>query len=73
MLLALIIYPLFKRGLEYVFKTRTYAAGPDSAPQDVDVQNWGYGFYECALFIASAILTSMIVNHIQFGTIYPFF
>lgn len=73
MLLAMIIYPLFKRGLEYVFKTRIYAAGPDLAPQDVDVQNWGYGFYECALFVASAILTSMIVNHIQFGTIYPFF
>ncbi|MFP5459185.1 MAG: hypothetical protein ACLGG7_10655 [Bacteriovoracia bacterium] len=73
LLLALIIYPLFKLGLEYVFRTRIYAAGPDQVHQDVDQQNWGYGFYECAIFVASAILTSMIVNHIQFDTIYPFF
>lgn len=73
MLLALVVYPLFKRGLEYVFKTRIYAAGADAPVQDTDQQNWGYGFYEGSLFLAASILTSMIVNHIQFGTIYPFF
>ncbi|MBY0517903.1 MAG: hypothetical protein K2P81_13420 [Bacteriovoracaceae bacterium] len=73
MLLALIIFPLFKRGLEEVFKTRVQATGPDSQPLEANLQNWGFGFYECTLFLAAAILTSMIVNHIQFGTIYPFF
>ncbi len=73
MLLALIIYPLFKLGLEKVFKTRTHAVAPDAPPIEANLQNWGYGFYECALFLSAAILTSMIVNHIQFGTIYPFF
>jgi uncharacterized membrane protein YjfL (UPF0719 family) len=73
MLLALIIFPLFKLGLEKVFKVRTYAMSPDAAPTEPNLHNWGYGFYECALFLSAAILTSMIVNHIQFGTIYPFF
>lgn len=72
-LLALIVFPLFKHGLERTFKTHTHAAGPDAPSQDHDLQNWGYGFYECCLFLGAAILTSMIVNHIQFGTIYPFF
>jgi uncharacterized membrane protein YjfL (UPF0719 family) len=69
MLLGLIVYPLFKIGLEYIFKTRNYAAGPDQPLTEVGLQNWGYGFYEAALFLSSAILTSMIVNQIQFGTI----
>jgi uncharacterized membrane protein YjfL (UPF0719 family) len=71
MLLVLIIYPLFKRGLERIFQVQLPA---DSAGSTEGVQqNWGYGFYECSLFLGAAILTSMIVNHIQFGTIYPFF
>ena len=73
MLLALIIYPLFKMGLDFVFKTYSYTESPGQAPSDPNQHNWGYGFYECALFLSSSILTSMIVNHIQFGTIYPFF
>jgi hypothetical protein len=73
MLLALIIYPLFKIGLEQIFKTHTYAEGPGQEPVELNQQNWGYGFYECCLFLSASILTSMIVNQIQFGTIYPFF
>jgi hypothetical protein len=40
---------------------------------DTEMQSLGYGFYEGSLFISGAILTTMIVNRIQFGTIYPFF
>lgn len=67
-LLALIIYPLFRKGLRYLFK-----ADKVDLSGNLDQHNWGTGTYECALFLTSAVLTSMIVNHIQFGTIYPFF
>ena len=40
---------------------------------ETEMQSIGYGFYEGSLFISGAILTTMIVNRIQFGTIYPFF
>lgn len=66
-LLSLIIYPLFRKGLKFLFQA--YQSGH----QLIEEYNWGTGTYECALFLTSAILTSMIVNHIQFGTIYPFF
>lgn len=67
-LLSLIIYPLFRKGLRYLFK-----ADKVDHTQHLEGHNWGTGTYECTLFLTSAILTSMIVNHIQFGTIYPFF
>lgn len=63
-LLALLIFPLFRWGLISLMKP---------TDETVGVVNWGYGIYECALFLTCAVMTSMIVNHIQFGTIYPFF
>lgn len=66
-LLSLIIYPLFKRGLRALLKAEQVDQGHTEA------LNWGLGVYEFTLFLSSAVLTSMIVNHIHFGTIYPFF
>jgi uncharacterized membrane protein YjfL (UPF0719 family) len=69
--LSLIIFPLFKKGLVKIFPIRM---GDERGSQvETEMQNIGYGFYEGSLFISGAILTTMIVNRIQFGTIYPFF
>lgn len=68
--LSLIIFPIFKKGLFFIFPVKL---GESETQLDADRQNMGYGFYEGSVFIAAAILTTMIVNRIQFGTIYPFF
>jgi hypothetical protein len=72
--LSLIIFPLFKKGLMRIFPIRI---GRDErhleGEVDTEMQSLGYGFYEGCVFISGAILTTMIVNQIQFGTIYPFF
>lgn len=71
--LSLLIFPLFKKGLVYIFPVRLGDDRGYAGQIDTDMQNLGYGFYEGSVFIAGAILTTMIVNRIQFGTIYPFF
>jgi uncharacterized membrane protein YjfL (UPF0719 family) len=72
-ILALIVFPIFKKGLFKIFPIKI---GEDKASEgqiDNEMQSLGYGFFEGSVFIAGAILTTMIVNKIQFGTIYPFF
>lgn len=70
-LLCLVVFPLFKMGLHALFKV--HMGGANGGSHEPDMQNWGYGAYEGAQYLSAAVLTSMIVNHIQFGTIYPFF
>ena len=72
-ILSLIIFPIFKKGLIYIFPIKLGETGGHESQIESDRQSYGYGFYEGAVFIAGAILTTMIVNRIQFGTIYPFF
>jgi uncharacterized membrane protein YjfL (UPF0719 family) len=72
-ILSLIIFPIFKKGLFYIFPVRLGETGKSEEQVEIDRQSYGYGFYEGSVFIAGAILTTMIVNKIQFGTIYPFF
>jgi uncharacterized membrane protein YjfL (UPF0719 family) len=72
-ILSLIIFPIFKKGLFYIFPVRLGETGGHETQIEMDRQSLGYGFYEGCVFIAGAILTTMIVNRIQFGTIYPFF
>lgn len=67
-ILALLIFPLFKKGLTRVFPTQL-----SKGQADQEMQQIGYGIWEGCLFLTGAILTSMLVNRIQFGTIYPFF
>jgi uncharacterized membrane protein YjfL (UPF0719 family) len=72
-ILALIIFPLFKIGLSKIFPVKLHQERQSEGPTDDDIQSLGYGLYEGCLFISGAILTTIIVNRIQFGTIYPFF
>jgi uncharacterized membrane protein YjfL (UPF0719 family) len=72
-ILSLIIFPIFKKGLFYIFPIKLGETGGHESQIESDRQSYGYGFYEGAVFISGAILTTMIVNRIQFGTIYPFF
>jgi uncharacterized membrane protein YjfL (UPF0719 family) len=72
-ILSLIIFPIFKKGLVKIFPIKLGETGGHEGHIDTDMQSLGYGFYEGSVFISGAILTTMIVNRIQFGTIYPFF
>lgn len=72
-ILSLIIFPIFKKGLVYIFPVKLGESGGHEGQIEADRLSYGYGFYEGSVFIAGAILTTMIVNRIQFGTIYPFF
>ena len=72
-ILSLLIFPLFKKGLVKIFPIKLGDERGDENQIDLDMQSIGYGFYEGSLFLAGAILTTMIVHRIQFGTIYPFF
>jgi len=72
-ILSLIIYPLFKKGLVRIFPIKFTDDRNHENHHEIEMQNIGYGFYEGCLFVSAAILTTMIVNRIQFGTIYPFF
>lgn len=67
-ILALLIFPLFKKGLSKIFPIQL-----TPGQRDADMQQIGYGIWEGCLFLTGAILTSMLVNRIHFGTIYPFF
>jgi len=71
--LSLIIFPLFKKGLVKIFPIKLGDERGQEGQIELEMQSIGYGFYEGCLFISGAFLTTMIVNRIQFGTIYPFF
>jgi len=72
-ILSLIIFPLFKKGLVKIFPIKIAEDKNHESHYEIEIQNIGYGFYEGSLFVSASILTTMIVNKIQFGTIYPFF
>jgi uncharacterized membrane protein YjfL (UPF0719 family) len=72
-ILSLIIFPIFKKGLVRIFPIKLGEDRDLEGQIDNDMQSIGYGFFEGCVFISAAILTTMIVNRIQFGTIYPFF
>lgn len=72
-ILSLIIFPIFKKGLVKIFPIKMGDERTLEGHVESDMQSLGYGFFEGCVFISSAILTTMIVNRIQFGTIYPFF
>mgnify|MGYP000226945646 CR=1 FL=1 len=73
-LLALIILPIFRYGILYIFKieeaiiTKKEKKTPSTEPVHL-----GYGIYIGMIYLTSALLTSIIISQIHFGTIYPFF
>ncbi|MGE3611642.1 MAG: DUF350 domain-containing protein [Bacteriovoracaceae bacterium] len=71
--LSLIIFPIFKIGISKLFPVRLTQDQGQGGVIDSEMQSLGFGIYEGCVFISGAILTTMIVNRIQFGTIYPFF
>lgn len=71
--LALIIFPIFKKSLGLVFPIRVGDERSSEGSIDLQMQSIGYGIFEGSLFLTGAILTSLIISKIQFGTIYPFF
>ena len=71
--LSLIIFPIFKKGIVRIFPVKLGSNRSHVTEIESQMHTLGYGFYEGCIFISGAILTTMIVNRIQFGTIYPFF
>ena len=61
-ILALIIYPIFQKGLIWIFRIK-------EKENDLEVCT-GYGIYEGSLFFTSCYLTSIIIGNIQFGSFY---
>ncbi len=72
-ILSLLIFPIFKKSLMKIFPVKMGEDRGHEGTFELNVQSLGYGFYEGCVFIAGALLTTMIVNRIQFGIIYPFF
>jgi hypothetical protein len=72
-LLSLILYPLLQIGFLKILKIDWQRLQDGSLAPEANLQNWGLGIFEAGLFFTCALLTSLLVNHIQFGTIYPFF
>jgi len=68
-LLGVLILPLFQKGIHYVFKLQ---ASPDNGANE-SITHLGHGIYEAAVYLTCALLTSIIISQIHFGTIYPFF
>ena len=68
-LLSALIFPLFRLGIITVFKIQEQQQleGQTESP------HLGYGIYEGSVFLTCALLTSIIIGQIHFGTIYPFF
>lgn len=75
-LLSLIIFPIFKKGLIYIFKmqddlpTKKEDNVEKTISTDVEL---GYGIYEGAILFTSCFLTTVITGNIQYGNFYPIF
>lgn len=74
-LLSLIIFPIFQKGIKFIFKIQEDLSSQESNYQvnEVETPEIGYGIYEGIVFYSSALLTSVIIGQVQFGIIYPFF
>ncbi len=68
LLLSLIIFPIFRKGIMIIFRVdKNYATDKEPTPEG----SLGYGIFEGCLFFTSAFLTTVITEHIHFGTFYP--
>ncbi len=71
-LLCLIIFPIFRKGILLIFRVnKNPLDGQSGAKTSPDEAPLGYGIFEGALFFTSAFLTTVITEHIHFGTFYP--
>ncbi len=68
LLLSLIIFPIFRKGIMIIFRVdKNYATDKEPTTEG----SLGYGIFEGCLFFTSAFLTTVITEHIHFGTFYP--
>ena len=74
-LLAIIIYPLFNKGLKFTFKIADDLPTYDALEQKTDRRKnlVGYGIYEGLIIFSSCFLTNVITSQIDFGSFYPLF
>jgi len=70
-LLAILIHPLFRMGIQYIFKIDDQMHEDPHTGQEI--VHLGIGVYMGSIFLTSSLLTSIIIGQIHFGTIYPFF
>lgn len=68
LLLSLIIFPIFRKGIIIIFRVNKHYA-QDKEPSAEG--SLGYGIFEGSLLFTSAYLTTVITEHIHFGTFYP--
>lgn len=69
LLLAVIIFPIFRKGLVLIFRIENQSPIDD----EIHGPEIGYGIYEGTVLLTSCFLTSIITGHINFGTFYPVF
>ncbi len=74
-LLCLIIFPIFRFGIIWIYKIKEDFEMSDqkATGTDNEVYELGYGIYEGSLFLVCAFLTTVITGQIHFGTFYPVF
>ncbi len=65
-LLSLIIFPIFQKGIPFIFKVQDdFNNSKSSEKDDPEI---GYGIYEGIVFFTSCLLTTVITEHITFNT-----
>ncbi|HLE10402.1 MAG: hypothetical protein A2504_15815 [Bdellovibrionales bacterium RIFOXYD12_FULL_39_22] len=74
-LLSILIYPLFKLGLQKIYLMQDELGDANQAEinRDLSGPSIGYGIYEGALNLTASFLTTIIAGQIDFGTFYPAF
>ena len=75
LLLSIIVFPLFKKGIQLVYKMQDDLDLEVNSQINKDLQgpNTGYGVYEGTVFFTACFLTTVITNQIHFGDFYPKF
>jgi len=68
-LLSLLILPIFRYGMLYIFKITEESALETNGAN----LHLGQGVYIGMVYLTACLLTSIIISQIHFGTIYPFF
>ena len=72
--LSLIIIPIFRKGLVFIFRLQEEITPEEQSESSEDqVRSLGYGVFEGVTFFTSCYLTTVITGNINFGTFYPIF
>jgi len=75
LILALIILPVFIKGIKLIFKLQDDLVLLESVKGKLehDEVEFGYGVFEGAIYFTAAFLTTVITENIVFGDFYPIF